>query len=494
MKLISFRRMKYLLVILSIIVLYMSINHHFSKLTIEDPSEESTDMRPPVVVVGSGLAGLSSAYTLLLRNVPVVLLEKGEKFGGNSMKASSGINGMRTETQKLKGIEDSFEVFYNDTINSAKHVGDKDLQRVLVNDSTKAIDWLKTSIGVPLNVVNRLGGHSQTRTHRSEGVPPGFEIISKLLAKVKEQPGIELHNGAKLTGLDIVDNKVKGVKYLNVTSGEESTIKASNVVIATGGFGYSKELLSKYTPHYVDFPTTNDKNTQGEGQVILENAGGELIDMEYVQIHPTGFIKKDDPQSNWKFLAAESLRGIGGILLNAKFDRFVNELDTRDAVSKAILAQEGKKAYLVLSDDMYKDFKFQIDFYKKMNLIEETTLSEKFGDDSAKVIELLREYSNGSEDQFGRKFKQHVFPDVSPDTTLYIGEVTPVVHFTMGGVKIDINGEVLNKDGVPIEGLYAAGEVSGGVHGKNRLGGNSLLECVVFGTRAGEQIAEKYKL
>lgn len=477
--------MKTLLVaLLTLLIAYMAYRNN----------GDTTQMKLPVVIVGSGLAGLTTAHHLLQRRIPVFLLEKGERVGGNSIKASSGINGMHTEAQKMRGVNDSFESFHLDTVKSGQGIGNVQLQTTLVNESTRAIQWLKQDIGVPLDVVNRLGGHSLERTHRSEGIPPGFEIVSKLLAKVKEQEGLELALQSKLVDVDVVDNKVQGVHYVDLVTGDEKYLKSHNVVMATGGFGFSKELLAKYKPEYQHMPTTNDKNTLGEGQMILERLGGELIDMEHVQIHPTGFIKQDDPDNGWKFLAAESLRGVGGILLNSNLKRFVNELTTRDTVSGAILEQDGQRAFLVLNEDMYEDFKFQIDFYTKMKLLERTTIKDKFGDKGDALVMELEDYStNEKEDQFGREFKKHVFKNITDDTPLFIGEVTPVVHFTMGGVKINEDASVINVEGNPIEGLFAAGEVSGGVHGKNRLGGNSLLECVVFGTRAANKIAEEYK-
>lgn len=454
----------------------------------QQQQQEPHTMHQPVVVVGTGLAGLTSTYNLLQRQIPVILIEKTDKFGGNSMKASSGINGAYTSTQERLGINDTVESFLSDTSKSGGKLGNTTLQRALVNDSKRAITWLQEDIGVPLDVVNRLGGHSNSRTHRSEGIPPGFEIISKLKKKVEAIPHLDVRLKSKLIGIDVVDHDVKGVEYIDLDTGKNVKVETENVIMATGGFGFSKELLKKYKPEFVHLPTTNGEQTLGEGQVLLENVGAELIDMDQVQIHPTGFIKQDDRDNNWKFLAAESLRGVGGVLLNENLDRFVNELTTRDKVSQAILSQEGTKAYLVLNEDMYNEFKFQIDFYMKMNLIKKTTLAERFSEKAQHAVEVLTEYSSTDAHAHPRDHKAHVFKGVDKNTTLYIGEVTPVVHFTMGGVKINENGQVMSKGGQVVKGLYAAGEVSGGVHGQNRLGGNSLLECVVFGKRAADDI------
>lgn len=451
----------------------------------------------PVVIIGSGLAGLTSAYKLIDHKVPVLLLEKTNSIGGNSIKASSGINGCNTTTQSISNITDNNEIFFSDTSKSAGNLGNRTLQSILVNDSQKAIHWLKKDIGVTLDIVNQLGGHSRQRTHRSNGIPPGFEIISKLKSKLIENKLFELKLNSKVIDIDIKDNKVNGLTYFDAISQKNETIKASNIILATGGFGYSKDLIRKFKPEYQHLSTTNGDQTLGEGHLLIESIGGELIDMDQIQIHPTGFIKQDDRDNHWKFLAAESLRGIGGVLINTdKLERFVNELDTRDKVSSEIRKQKDEIAYLVLNDEMYKDFQFQIDFYKKQNLIQEISAIEKFKDieKAKKFIKTLRDYSKDEKDEFNRNYKAHLFDlNINVDTPLLIAEITPVVHFTMGGVKINDIGQVLKKDESIINGLYAIGEVSGGVHGQNRLGGNSLLECVVFGTRAANDIV-KYHL
>lgn len=446
----------------------------------------------PVVVVGTGLAGLTSVYKLLERKIPVILVDKLDKMGGNSIKASSGINGILSSTQKKLGLLDTSDQFLDDTVKSGGEIGDLKLQAKLVKESTEAIRWLQQDIGVPLDLVNRLGGHSQRRTHRSNNIPPGFEIISKLKQKIEKDENLKLLLNSQIVEILVAYGKITGLKILDLVSKEEKVIKTNHVIMATGGFGFSEELIRKYKPELLGLPTTNGAQTLGEGQVLLENIGAELIDMEQIQVHPTGFINPKDPQSRWKFLAAESLRGIGGILLNTdKHERFINELATRDVVSQAILKQKDGKALLVLNNDMYQDFKFQLDFYIKQGLVMKTSIQDYFGESSAKrVAELLFKYSiKNTEDEFGREYKAHNFQEITSSSELLIAEITPVVHFTMGGVKINNNGQVIDKSGAVIEGLYAVGEVSGGVHGVNRLGGNSLLECVVFGTSAAKKIA-----
>ncbi|CCH45035.1 succinate dehydrogenase flavoprotein subunit [Wickerhamomyces ciferrii] len=476
--------MRYIIPLLIIIISYY---YYYQQ-------QQQTMNKLPVIIIGTGLSGLSTSFKLLEQKIPVVLVDKLTKFGGNSIKASSGINGIQTNTQLQQGVQDSFEEFLNDTVKSSGFKGDLDLQKKLVSGSNRAINWLQKDIGVGLDLVNRLGGHSHERTHRSTGIPPGFEIISKLKSKILEyeDQGLELMMGWKLIDIKIEKGQIQGV-FLQNEQREIKYIKTNHLIMATGGFSYSQELLSKYRPDLINFPTTNGEQTLGEGQILLEKIGAQLIDMDKIQIHPTGFINPSDPENRWKFLAAESLRGIGGVLLNIdQLERFIDELTTRDKVTEGILKQKDQKAYLVLNEDMYLDFKFQLDFYIKQGLVKKGTLKELFNEDSTKVHNVLINYSQNEIDPLGRSFKAHSFNNITVDTEIYLATITPVVHFTMGGVKINSEGQVLDTQGQLIQGLFAVGEISGGVHGENRLGGNSLLECVVFGLGVGEFIGGRY--
>ncbi|KAG0658239.1 fumarate reductase [Maudiozyma exigua] len=226
--------------------------------------------------------------------------------------------------------------------------------------------------------------------------------------------------------------------------------------------------------------------------------------MDQIQVHPTGLIDPTDRTAGWKFLGAEALRGLGGILLNPSTGkRFVNELTTRDIVTAAIQEQcpkDDNRAYLVMGQGIYEVLKNNLDFYMFKKLIQKVTLEDavkefKFPITADELAKDLTTYCTADTDTFNRPLVTKNFGDsIDASTEIFIGEVTPVVHFTMGGAKINTEAEVVNKEGKPLaKGLYAAGEVSGGVHGANRLGGSSLLECVVFGRTAGNSIAKSIK-
>ncbi|SCU86190.1 LAME_0D04896g1_1 [Lachancea meyersii CBS 8951] len=460
----------------------------------------------PVVIIGSGLAGLSTANQLVLKHkIPIVLLDKASSLGGNSIKASSGINGAFTGTQKSLDVEDSEIAFYQDTVSSAKNAGVRTLMSKLATDSSSAISWLQQDFSLKLDLLAQLGGHSAPRTHRSSGkLPPGFEIVQALSNSLKSLSEsnpqmVQIHLNSKVFDVKIVDKKVTSVEYYD-QDGVAQRVHTENVVFCSGGFGFSKELLDKYAPALKNLPTTNGAQTTGDGQQLIEKLGGKLIDMSEVQVHPTGFVDPSDPHSNWKFLAAEALRGLGGVLLNPLTGRrFVNELGTRDVVTAAIQSkcpQDDNKALLVMSEAVYANYKNNMDFYIFKKLIRKTTVAELANNVPISASELaseLQTYSSEASDIFNRVSRINNFgTEVDENTKIYVGEITPVVHFTMGGAKIDEHTRILDSFDKPIaEGLFAAGEVSGGVHGANRLGGSSLLECVVFGRTAADTIAAK---
>lgn len=437
------------------------------------------------VVVGSGLAGLSAASELVASNIPVYLLERSSKPGGNSMKASSGINGAPTKYQA--GLDTSF---YEDTLKSAGEAlmtatkQRESLISTLTNSSSDAISWLVEK-GVDLSVVAQLGGHSFPRTHRGAGkTPPGAAIVTTLLKSLKESPLFRLETSSRVTEVLKVNGEVTGVKYVR---DEEMKVLHGPVIFASGGFGGDAEgMLAQYRPDLAGFPSTNEPRPGS--QTLLTSVGARLLDMALVQVHPTGFVDSKDVLNPVKFLAAELLRGEGGVLLR-EGKRFVNEMETRkivtDAMTRVSAAETSPRQWdvqIVLDEGVYESASPHIDFYLWKGLMRKTTISD-LDDETFAVIQAYASAAAGDTiDPFGRvSFGHWKLKDVSENSVVYIGRVTPAVHFTMGGVVISPQSEVLDEAGNPTKGLWAAGEVTGGIHGDNRLGGSSLLECVVFG-------------
>ncbi|KAK0642628.1 Fumarate reductase 1 [Lasiodiplodia hormozganensis] len=460
------------------------------------------------IVIGSGLAGLSAASTLLAHHHPVTLLERLPKPGGNSIKASSGINGAPTKYQS--GPPD--DLFYPDTVRSAgaalaaseapMRARRETLIRTLTQQSAAAIDWLADEKKIDLSVVAMLGGHSRARTHRGAGpTPPGAAIVTTLLKDVQAAPGFTLLTSATVTSvLQGADGGVDGVAFKDA-EGVTKELRGP-VVFATGGFaGDANGMLKKYRPDLAGFPSTNEA-WPGSAPLLTEGVGAQEVDMEMVQVHPTGFVDPKEVGKPVKFLAAEVLRGEGGLMLRGG-KRFANELETRQHVTDKIMEAQpevvdGVKLWdvkIVMDEGAYEAAKSHVGFYLFKGLMQKTTVAELGGKDAVKEVQAFADYAAGkAQDPQGRKdFGHWKLKDVAPDSVVYVGRVTPVVHFTMGGVVINDKAEVLNKEGKPIRGVWAAGEVSGGIHGANRLGGSSLLECVVFGRIAGQQAAESLR-
>ena len=271
------------------------------------------------------------------------------------------------------------------------------------------------------------------------------------------------------------------------------------VIIATGGFGADfteNSLLQKFRPDLGYLPTTNGTHCTGDGIKMSQDVGAEVVDMEWVQVHPTGLVNPDDPQAKVKFLAAEALRGVGGILLDANGNRFCDELGRRDYVTGEMNKNKGPFR-LVLNSKASKEIEWHCKHYIGRKLMKHfksgTELAKEIGVSAETLRATFEKYNQSAKkgtDECGKKFFTNAPFELNDEFNVSI--VCPVVHYCMGGVKISPEGEVLSRS-ENIPGLYAAGEVTGGVHGKNRLGGNSLLECVVFGRVAGRS-ATKYLL
>ncbi|KAI0839131.1 Flavocytochrome c [Hypoxylon sp. FL0890] len=457
-------------------------------------------MSPRVIVVGGGLSGLSAAHTIYLAGGNVVVLDKQGFFGGNSTKATSGINGALTRTQVEHKIQDSVKQFYDDTLKSARDKARPDLIKVLTYKSAAAVEWLQDVFNLDLTLVSRLGGHSQPRTHRGHDAKfPGMAITYALMQRLEElaenEPErVQIIKKARVTSLNKEGNKVTGVTY--ESNGESATLDGP-VILATGGYAADfgeNSLLKQHRPDTIGLATTNGSHATGDGQKMVMAIGGNGIDMDKVQVHPTGLVDPKDPGSKWKFLAAEALRGEGGLLLNADGDRFCDELGHRDYVSGMMWKEKDKGKFpirLVLNSKASNVLDFHTRHYSGRGLMKKMSgkeLAKEIGCSPEHLQKTFTTYNAIAEgkqkDPWGKKYFHNGPLDIND--TFHVSVMEPVLHFTMGGIEINDKAQVLNKDKKPFEGLYACGELAGGVHGANRLGGSSLLGCVVYGRVAGD--------
>lgn len=441
-----------------------------------------------VVIIGSGATGLTAAITAHDKGAKVIVLEKMPITGGNSQLAAGGMNACETKYQKEKGIKDTCQIMYDDTMKGGKNLNDPELVKILANKSASSVDWL-TSIGADLSDVGRMGGASVNRTHRpSGGAAVGAHIV-KVLRKNAEDRKIDVRVNSRV--VKILEDK-KGRTTGVLVEGKHSKlyeISAKAVIIAAGGFSANPEKVAYYQPSFKGMTSSNQPGATGDGEDLGTGAGGYLIDMKEIQIHPT-------VAAGSRILITEAVRGNGAILVNREGKRFVNELTTRDAASAAILAQKGKSAFLVFDEGIHKSLK-QIDGYFVLKLVVEgetlKDLAAKIGAPADALQATIDAYNKAYDQKNDPEFKRPDIPLPIKTPKYYAIEVMPGVHYTMGGLKINTVSQVMSKDGKPIPGLFAAGEGTGGVHGANRLGGNSISQTITFGRIAGENAAKLAK-
>lgn len=440
-----------------------------------------------VLVIGAGGAGLTASIEAKGNGANVILIEKNAVVGGNTNFATGGLNAAGTTYQQEKGITDSIDLFIQDTMKGGKNKNNPDLVKVLAEKSAETVEWLANQ-GADLSDIGILGGASVARAHRPQGGAPVGDHLVKVLEKKANEVGVEIRVETKAVELLIEDGKVTGVKVED-GKGNKYEIKAKAVVIATGGFGANLDLVAKYDPNLAGFPTTNGPGATGDALNLVEPLNAELVDMGEIQIHPTVVPGKSK-------LITEAVRGNGAILVNRQGKRFINELETRDVVSKAELEQEGKTAFLVFDQNVRESLKAIEGYSKQGFLVEAPSIKElaaKIGANEEELEKTINSYNEfvqaKSDSEFNRadmKFELNKAP-------YYAIEVAPAIHHTMGGIKINTSAQVVDKSGKAVDGLYAAGEVTGGVHGANRLGGNAVADITVFGRIAGKNAAELAK-
>ena len=436
-----------------------------------------------IAVIGAGGAGLSAAVEAANLGSNVVVLEKMPMLGGNTKFATGGLNAAETSVQAMHGIKDSIQTHYDDTMKGGHMLNDPALVKTLVENAPKSVEWL-LALGGDFRDVGFLGGATNKRAHRPTGGAAVGPEVMKTLTNAAKARADHIRILANTTVTGIVTDKagvVTGLKVRDNKSKEEFIVNAPAVIDAAGGFGANQAMVVKYRPDYEGMITTNQPGALGEGITLAEKLGAKTVDMNQIQIHPTVV-----PGAGT--LITEAVRGNGAILVNTEGKRFYNELGTRDAVSAAILKQPTKSAYLFFDAQMQKSLKATNKYIKAPYCVSAETIADlaKKLDMKPEVLEAtVKTYDEGKKagkDAFGRAD----MPFNLTTGPFYAIRIAPAVHHTMGGIKINTKAEVVGANGV-IKGLYAAGEVTGGVHGGNRLGGNAQADIVTFGRIAGQQ-------
>ena len=496
--------------------------------------EETVD----VVVVGAGGAGMTAAITATDAGKKVIVVESQPIAGGNSVRSTGGMNAAKTpyqdknEFKEAAGVEktlataaekfadnatitalaatvkeqwdayqanpqgyfDSVELMELDTLIGGKGKNNPELVKALAENSAAAIEWL-ASIGADVKNVGAFGGASVKRIHRpvnADGkVTAVGAYIVPILEKNLQDRNVQFLFDTTANEIIMKDGKAVGIKATG-KDGHKVTINAKSVVIATGGFGANAEMVEKYKPELKGFATTNAEGAQGQGIEMATAVGAATVDMDQIQIHPTVHIEEDGNAH----LITEGLRGDGAILVNAEGKRFYDEVSTRDKVSAAIIAQPDKSAWLVVDQSMVDKSAVIAGYIKSGYTVTGATyeeLAKAMGVDEATFVSTMNTWNQAVEAKSDAEFNRTSFANPLTAAPYYAIKITPAVHHTMGGIVINPKAEVLNEKGEVISGLFAAGEVTGGVHGANRLGGNAVADFVVFGRISGQSAADNAK-
>ena len=450
----------------------------------EEGADDTTPKNYDVVVVGSGGAGLAAAIQAHDEGARVLIVEKMPTFGGNTIKASAGMNAAETRFQRVKGIEDSKELFYQETLKGGQNRNNPELLRCFVEHAPQAIEWLANR-GIMLNDITTTGGMSIDRTHRpKDGSAVGGYLISGLVRNVTRR-GIDVMLDTSVEEILCEQGKVSAVRLIN-DENETLTVAVKSVIVATGGFSANSEMVVKYRPDLAGFVTTNHKGATGGGIALLQHIGADTVDMGEIQIHPT-------VEQNTSYLISESIRGGGAILVNQKGNRFFNEMETRDKVSAQIIALPEQYAYIVFDEHVRAKNKAADEYIARGFVTSASSprqLAEKLGMDYHAFLATLERYNGFVEQQHDSDFgRTTALRNPINEGPFHAIRIAPGVHHTMGGVTINTETAVLNKQQQVIPGAFAAGEVAGGIHGSNRIGGNAVADIIIFGSLAGHHAA-----
>ena len=499
------------------------------------PAEKAAEtLDCDVVVIGAGGAGMTAAITASDEGANVIILESTSFPGGNSVRSTGGMNAGPTEWRnqnefgEAAGVEatlkkvanypdneriqelgkiveeqwaayqadpqgyfDTSELFQLDTLIGGGGMNDPALVKKLVESSPDAIDWLDSlDPEIVLHNVAAFGGASVKRIHRpvdenGKVVSVGAYVVP-LLQQNLEKRGIKLLTDTPATEILMDNGQTVGVK----AEGPDAsyTINAKAVVIASGGFGANNDMIKAVRPDLDGFITTNAPGIQGQGIRMAQAVGADTVDMEQIQLHPT--VHVEGTSAN---LITEGLRGDGAILVNQEGERFFDEVSTRDKVSAAEFEQTGGYAWLIV-DSRMSDASNVIQGYINKGYAETgdtvEALAKAIGAPAETLVNTMTNWNACVEQKSDPEFGRVSFANPLDQAPFYAIKVQPGVHHTMGGIKINDNAQVIDTDGNVIAGLFAAGEVTGGVHGNNRLGGNAVADFTIYGRIAGQNAAD----
>ncbi len=450
-----------------------------------------------VIIVGAGGAGLAAAVTAHENGASVIVLEKMGKVGGNTIMAGGALNAVDDRSETAIANNDSVQWHYEQTIKGGDNQGDPELVQTLVANAWDGVEWLKgMGMGFKEGTFTVLGG-MWPRAHKPEE-PVGTGFFTTYMNYINNNENVEVMLNTCADSLIVdADGKVTGVMATGET-GNTLTVKANKgVIMATGGFSQNLEMRQVFNTLWADLgesvKSTNHAGATGDGITMMMKVGADLVQMGNIQLLPMG-----DPVTG--SLSGNIEMGVETrIFVNKEGNRFVNEGGRRDEMTQALFAQTDNWQWIVMDSDEYPTGDEKNNFNESANELiaagrafKGETLEELASiigvpaDNLIKSVDNFNKHVASKEaDEFGRT----LYKTPIDNGPFYAAARIPTVHHTMGGVRITPKCEVINEKGNIIEGLYAAGEVTGGIHGANRLGGNALTDTVVFGRIAGENAA-----
>lgn len=437
--------------------------------------KESKDVKTDILIIGAGGAGLTAAITAAENGSNVTVIEKMPAVGGNTIISATGITASDTKLHEEANMPFTVEDHIQKTMETGKGLPNEELVTLLAQNSSAAYDWL-VELGMKFKIqspeepfwIVPVEGHY------------GAQLISAMKEEAAKYSNLEILVNTQALELVVEDGKVAGAKVKGPDGDYE--IKATNVILSTGGLNNNPDMIAEYNSKYTGIHTEmTTPGATGDGITMALEADANLVDMEHFQIRPLS------SNGNWYKETLLTEEGKGGILVNLKGNRFANETLPPKELATEILKQDDRTAYFIFDQEI-ADTKDGIKTVEKANAVKADTIEELaklVGLDASILKQTIDEYNNGK-DQFGRSTMGKV--TVAP---FYAAKTLPSNHYTMGGVEINANAQVLNTSGQPIEGFYAAGEVVGGLYGSGRVAGNNTLDDIVFGKIAGNNASNK---
>lgn len=453
------------------------------------------------VIIGSGFAGLAAAAEAAKGGAKVVIFEKMPVYGGNSVINGGEYNSWDDEfhlREKLKLGNDSVDLHTKDTIKGGDFYGDPELVQIFTEGATPALNWMIDEGGTRLReILNRTGGHSAYRTHTCvEGVGRGY---TEALRKIAKSRGADIRLRTEVTWIWRADTKgpVLGLEVKEDGKKKNIRIKRS-LILASGGFSRDIKMRQSFNPSIVpEFNCTNHMGATGETIRFAQAIGADALQLCFIQLYPYAEPEKGtlDAPAVYPFRGP----GYGIVYVNRNGKRFVNELERRDVVSRAEIATGMKPTYSIFHEKMIPKMGTKEEVEKGMargRFVQADTLAElagKINIPADALVDTIKKHNQYLKDKKDPEFNKPINDVMMPidEGPFYAIAQWPAVHHTMGGLRINKMAQVIDIWGAPIPRLFAAGEVTGGIHGSNRLGGNAIPDAVVFGRIAGTNAAKE---